>query len=100
MAEMDERFRSLRDATAAALLTSAAATAPELRQAVAGGDAPPELQTLVEKIRSRAYTVTNQDIDALRSLYTEDQLFEIIIAAAFGAARERLAAAHRALEEA
>lgn len=56
--------------------------------------------TLVEKVRSRAYTVTDQDLDALRSRYTEDQLFEIIVAAAFGAAQERLAAARRALEEA
>ena len=54
----------------------------------------------MQKIRSRAYTVTDQDLDALRGRYTEDQLFEIIISAAFGAASERLAAAHRALEEA
>jgi hypothetical protein len=32
--------------------------------------------SLVHKIRSRAYTVTDQDLDALRSRYTEDQLFE------------------------
>lgn len=54
----------------------------------------------MEKIRSRAYTVTDQDVDALRARYTEDQLFEIIVSAAFGAASERLAAAHKALEEA
>jgi hypothetical protein len=46
------------------------------------------------KIRSRAYTVTGEDLDALGDRYSEDQLFEIIIAAAFGAARERLAAGH------
>jgi hypothetical protein len=97
---MDDRFRSLRNATAATVLTSPAVTTPELRQAVAGGDPPPELKEVVEKIRSRAYTVTNQDIDALRSRYTEDQLFEVIVAAAFGAANERLVAAHRVLEEA
>ena len=56
--------------------------------------------TLVQKIRSRPYTVTDQDLEALRSRYTDDQLFEIIVSAAFGAATERLAAAHRALEEA
>ena len=32
--------------------------------------------------------------------YDEDQLFEIIVAAAFGAANDQIAAAHRALEEA
>ena len=30
----------------------------------------------------------------------EDQLFEIIVAAAFGAANDQIAAAHRALEDA
>jgi hypothetical protein len=97
---MDDRFRSLRNATAAALLGSPAATSRDLREAIAAGTPPPELTTLVEKIRARAYTVTDADFDALRNRYTEDQLFEIIVAAAFGAARVRLAAAHSALEEA
>jgi hypothetical protein len=100
MPAMDDRFGSFRNATSAALLKSPAATSAELRQAIAGGNPPPELKTLVQKIRSRAYTVTDQDLDALRGRYTEDQLFEIIVSAAFGAANERLAAAHRALEEA
>jgi len=47
-----------------------------------------------------SYTVTDEDVNALRSRYSEDQLFEIVVSAAFGAARERLAAARRALEEA
>ena len=34
----------------------------------------------------QAYTVTDRDIDALRSPFTEDQLFGIILGAAFGAA--------------
>ena len=97
---MDDRFESFRKATAGALLSGPGATSPELRQSVARGNPPPELTTLVQKIRSRAYTVTDQDLDALRSRYTDDELFEIIVAAAFGAASERLAAAHRALEEA
>jgi hypothetical protein len=100
MSAMDDRFASFRNATAATLLKSPATTSAELRQAVAAGTPPSELNTLVLKIRSRAYTVTDQDLDALRSHYTEDQLFEIVVSAAFGAATERLAAAHRALEEA
>lgn len=97
---MDDRFAPLRNSTAAALLHEAGATPAELRQAIAGGHPPEDLTNLVEKIRSRAYAVTNDDLDALRSRYTEEQLFEIIVSAAFGAARERLAAARRALEEA
>jgi hypothetical protein len=97
---MNDRFASFRQATANALLKSPGTTTEALRQTIASGNPPPELKTLVEKIRTRAYTVTDQDVDALRTRYTEDQLFEIIVAAAFGAARDRLAAAHRALEEA
>jgi len=71
----------------------------ELRQAVARGAPPEALKPLVEKIRTKAYTVTDEDLDALRGRYSEDQLFEIIVAAAFGASVDRLQAAQRALEE-
>jgi hypothetical protein len=67
---------------------------------VARGVPASELVTLVEKIRRHAYKVTDSDLDALRGRYTEDQLFEIVVAAAFGAAEERLAAGRRALDEA
>ena len=97
---MDDRFAPFRNATASALFEATGATSPDLRRAVAAGSPPPELATLVEKIRSRAYTVTDEDIDRLRSQYNEDQLFELILAATFGAAHEQLAAARRALEEA
>ena len=97
---MDNRFEMLREATARSLLHTPAATTSDLRVAVAAGLPPPELAALVQKIRTRAYTVTDQDIDALRPAFTEDQLFEIIVAASFGAAQERLSAALRAVEEA
>jgi alkylhydroperoxidase family enzyme len=97
---MDDRFASFRNATASVLLDGPGTTSPDLRRAVAAGSPPPELAPLVEKIRTRAYTVTDEDIDRLRRRYDEDQLFELIVAAAFGAARDQLAAARRALEEA
>ncbi len=97
---MDDPFAPLRNETASALLRGPAATSPELRQAVASGRPPEPLITLVQKIRAHAYMVTDEDVDRLRGAYTEDQLFEIIVAAAFGAAEERLAAARRVLEEA
>jgi len=95
----DDRFASFRRATAKALLDGPGATTPDLRRAIAAGNAPDDLQTLVRKIRTAAYTVTDREIDALRTRYTEDQLFEIIVAAAFGAASGQLAAAHRAVED-
>ena len=97
---MDDRFASLREATAAALLRATAATSAEVREAVARATPPADLATLVQKIRAHAYKVTDRDLDGLRNRYTEDQLFEIVVAAAFGAAEERLAAGRRALEDA
>ena len=96
---MEDRFASSeRDGRGS--LEGSGATPSELRQAIASGSAPPELVALVQKIRSRAYAVTDQDLDALRDRYTEDRLFEIIVAAALGAATDQIAAAHRALEDA
>jgi hypothetical protein len=97
---MTDRFEVFRNATARAVLETPATTSTELRLAVAAGTPPAELVALVEKIHSRAYTVTDHDLDVLRSSYTEDQLFEIIVAAAFGAAADRLAMARRAVEQA
>ena len=69
-----------------------------LREQIARGDAPPDLAALVQKIREHAYRVTDADVDALRQRYTEDQLFEIIVTAAVGAAEHRLDRAIAALE--
>ena len=95
---MGQRFQSLREATVAAVLRGPGQTLPELRQAVARGEPPPELSALVEKIRGHAYQVTDEDLAALRDKYDEDQLFEIIVASALGAAGTRLEAGLRALE--
>jgi alkylhydroperoxidase family enzyme len=97
---MDDRFAALRKATEAAVFGGGGETPSDLRRAVAEGQAPPDLALLTERIRSRAHSVTDTDIDSLRVHYSDDQLFELIVAATFGAASERLAAALRALEDA
>jgi hypothetical protein len=97
---MSDRFHELKGATAAALLRGPGASPAELRQACARAEAPEELRALVEKIDRHAYEVTDEDLAELRATYSEDQLFEIIVAAAFGAADRRLAAGLRALEQA
>lgn len=73
---------------------------PALRRSVARGEPPAELRELVEKIRRHAYRVTDADVDALRPRYSEDELFEIIVAAALGAAEARIEAGLAALAEA
>ena len=97
---MNDRFASLRDATTGALLQGAGTVPDGIRQAIAAGSPPADLMNLVQKIRSRAYTVTDQDLDALRSRFNEDQLFEIIVSAAFGTALDQPKAVHRVLEDA
>jgi hypothetical protein len=93
-----DRFGSLRRTTEERVLSGPGTTSTALRQAVAGATPPPELTRLVEKIRTRAYTVTDQDLDALRSSYSEDQIFEIVVAAVIGTARDQLRAAHHAMK--
>ena len=97
---MEDRFARFRNATAAALLQGSGATPDNLRERLQAAALHQSSMALVQKIRSCPYAVTDQDLDALRIRYTEDQLFEIIVAAAFGAANDQIAAAHRALEDA
>lgn len=100
MAQSHEELQELKEATGAAVLEGPGTAPAALRQAVARGEPPEDLRALVEKIRLHAYKVTDEDIAALRGRYTEDQVFEIVVAAAFGAADLRLRAGLRALEEA
>jgi hypothetical protein len=55
----------------------------------------------VRNIRQNAYKITERDVDELRRAgWTEDRIFELSISAAFGAARQRLDAALRAVDAA
>jgi len=95
---MTQELLRLQAATLRAVLDDPAVTDVTLRRQVASGQPPSELQTLVQKIRERAYTVTDEDVDALRARYSEAELFEIIVAAALGAADDRFKAALAAVE--
>lgn len=97
---MDDRHGALREATSHAVLHGPGETPAELRQAVARGEGPEELRALVEKIRRHAYRVTDEDLASLGGRYTQDQLFELVVATTFGAADERMRAGLRALEDA
>ncbi|UCF38108.1 MAG: hypothetical protein JSU96_04430 [Acidobacteriota bacterium] len=84
---MKDNLASARRLLEEAVLESSATTSESLRRAVAAGgvEVPAELKPLIEKIRRNAYKVTDGDIDRLKGEYSEDQLFEIIVAAALGA---------------
>jgi len=78
----------LHRALVARVLDSDGTSSPELRRAAfdnAGLSEP--IRTLIEKVAYRAYSVTDEDIAAVRAAgLTEDQIFEIVVCAAIGQA--------------
>ena len=92
---------SIRDRVFASVFDGPGESDAAIRRAAADGkNVPPELAALVDKIHRHAYKVTDDDLARLRATYSEDQLFEIVVSAALGAARQRLAAGLAALEKA
>jgi alkylhydroperoxidase family enzyme len=56
--------------------------------------APPELTAYLEKVRTRAYTVTDADVEQLKAAgLSEDEIFEQTVAAAISEGLRRLDAA-------
>jgi hypothetical protein len=81
-----------------AVLVAPAATDPAMRTAAAtGGPLPEPWQSYAATVRDASYKVTDADIDDLTAAgHTEDEIFEITVAAAVGAALKGLAAGQRA----
>jgi alkylhydroperoxidase family enzyme len=77
---------------ARSVLEGAGALDPAVRQAAAtGGEVPEALARYVEKVRRHAYRVRDDDVRALLAAgYSEDQVFELTVSTALGAALERL----------
>ena len=96
----NSRLATLRRATHDAVVEGPGRVDSVVRRHVAHGDPPADLAALVTKIRDHAYRVTDADVDALRAKYSEDQLFELIVAAALGAADHRMQRALAVLEDA
>jgi alkylhydroperoxidase family enzyme len=64
----------------------------QLREVVAAAPpAPPELAAYLEKVRDRAYTVVDRDVDALHEAgFSEDEIFEQTVAVAIAEGLRRL----------
>ena len=91
----------LRDRAIRTVFDGPGETDSALRRAVGEGkEMPADLQSLVDKIHRHAYKVTDEDLARLRTTYSDDQLFEIVVSAALGASRQRLLAGLAALENA
>ena len=71
----------------------------QLREAVGGiPPAPAPMAAYLEKVRTDAFRVVDEDVDALRAAgYSEDEIFEQTVAAAAGEGLRRLDAGLRAL---
>jgi len=88
-----------------AILNTPGATDISLRRAVlertrlGSVQVPDNLLNLVDKIAERAWTINDEDFDRLRQAgYSEDQIYEVTMAAALGAGLQRFDAGLRALE--
>ena len=66
------------------------------RAAIARGDDPEQLASLLDKVRRQAYRIVDRDVAGL----DDDVALEAVLAAAIGAADERRRAALAALERA
>ena len=64
----------------------------QLRAVVASTEpAPPEMKAYLEKVRDRAYTVVDRDIDDLKAAgFSEDAIFEQTVAVAVTEGLRRL----------
>jgi len=85
-----------------AVLDAPATADAALRRAAYRGEGLAEpLSGYVEKLRQHAYRVQDHDVDRMLDAgYSEDQIFEVTIAAALGAGDARLRAGLSALNEA
>jgi alkylhydroperoxidase family enzyme len=94
------RYAGLVAVLRAAVFDDAAVVAPRLRQAAGSGASLPEPWTAyVAKVRDASYRITDDDITALRAAgCSEEQIFEMTVAAATGLALQRLEMGLRAMD--
>ena len=95
---MSRSLSELQVATHRSVFDGPGSTDASARRHIGLDEPPAELADLVRKIRDHAYRITDADVDGLRARYTEDQLFEVIVSAALGAAEYRLHAALATLD--
>lgn len=97
-----DRHREKLDALGDAILNGRGVLPGETRQAAARNDQVPEpFADLVDTIHRHAYRVTDRMVAGLAEAgASEDEVFEMSVAAAYGAALERLEAGLRAVRDA
>jgi hypothetical protein len=78
---------------AEAIVEAPGSLPPDVRRAIVGGDDPPELVPLLDKVRRHAYRITDADVAGL----DVDATLEAVIAAALGEGELRRRAALEAI---
>jgi hypothetical protein len=97
-----DRHREALDGLRRALLDAPGVVPSDVRRAAAArADVPERFAAYVDAIHDHAYRITDRTVADLTSAgATDDEVFEITVAAAYGAARGRLDAALAALKTA
>jgi hypothetical protein len=72
----------------------AAILAPAGSAAIARGEDPRQLATLLDKVRRHAYRITDGDVAGIDA----DTLYESVLAAAFGVADEKRTRAYESID--
>lgn len=99
--EASSRHRGRLDELDAAILGGPGEIGSEVRRSAARNDGVPEPYTaFVGAIHRHAHRITDGDVAGLRAAgASQDAVFEVAVAAAYGAALERLQAGLRAVRE-
>jgi len=88
---VEGRHAEVFEALRRAVLDGPGELSPEVRRAIAAGDAPEPLGSYLEKVRRHAYKVVDRDIEALKEVgWSEEALFEVTVAGAVGEGLRRL----------
>lgn len=97
---MPDRFEPLFTAVRERVLAGDGHTPPAMRLAAAeGGPLPDDLARFVAAVRERAWTITDGDLRRLGEAgHDDDELFELVVAAAVGRASHVCARALAALD--
>ncbi len=82
------------------VLRGPGASSPEARAAAASGEGQGALGDYARLMHAAAYKVTPEQVAALQKSHSDDVLFEVTVAAAFGEAKRRHDAALAALDAA
>ena len=95
----NDRFRTRLEALERAILEGPGVLPPATRQAAARNDGVPDaFGAYVDTIHRHAYRVADETVAGLADAGADDDtVFEVSVAAAYGAARERLDAGLRTL---